>query len=241
VVGYDARSATDVGSHSVARLLIIEDEPAIAKALAEGLREEGYHVEIARDGESGLWAARTGEHALVLLDLQLPKLPGLDVCRRLREQGRTTPILMLTARDTVSEIVGGLDAGANDYLVKPFAFAELLARVRALLRAAAGAVGAELTVGDVRLDSRALRVWRGGTEVALTVKELRLLEHLLRHKGQVVSRQRLTAALWDHDNDPDSNALEVHVASLRKKLGRGSDTLLHTVRGVGYVVREPGA
>lgn len=224
----------------MSRVLIIEDEPAIAMALAEGFGDEGYEVDVAHDGETGLWTARAGEHDLVLLDLQLPRLPGLEVCRRLREQGVTTPILMLTARDTVADIVRGLDTGANDYLVKPFSFAELLARVRALLRTAAGATGAELTVADVRLDSRGLRAWRGETEIALTVKELRLLEHLLRHKGQVVSRQSLTAALWDHDDDPDSNALEVHVASLRRKLGRGPELLLHTVRGVGYVVREPG-
>lgn len=223
------------------RLLIIEDEPAIANAVADGLRDAGYEIDVARDGEVGLWTACTGDHALVLLDLQLPKLPGLEVCRRLREQGRLTPILMLTARDTVNDIVRGLDSGANDYLVKPFVFAELLARVRALLRAAAGAVGFDLTVADVRFDTRALRVWRGDVEIVLTAKEIRLLEHLLRHKGRVVSRQRLTSALWDHDNDPDSNALEVHVASLRKKLGRGVESVLHTVRGIGYVVREPGS
>ena len=223
------------------RLLIIEDERQLADALAQGLREDGYDVDVARDGEAGLWAAQAGEHALVVLDLQLPKLSGLELCRRLRAKGIATPILILTARDTVSDIVNGLDAGASDYLVKPFVFEELRARARAILRTAAGATSSELTVADLRLDSRGLRVWRGGSAIVLTVKEHRLLEQLMRCKGEVVSRQRLTAALWDHDNDPDSNALEVHVASLRRKLGRGADSLLHTVRGVGYVMREPSA
>lgn len=221
------------------RILIIEDEPAIANALAQGLRDERYVVDIAADGETGLWAARGGEHDLVLLDVQLPRLSGLELCRQLRQQRCLTPILMLTARDSTADIVTGLDAGANDYLVKPFAFAELLARVRALLRIGTAATSVCLTVADVRLDAKAMRVWRGDAEVALTTKEIQLLEYLLRHKGRVVSRQRLAGALWEHDCDPDSNALEVHVASLRRKLDRGPAVLLHTVRGVGYVLREP--
>ncbi|MEO6595466.1 MAG: response regulator transcription factor [Planctomycetota bacterium] len=221
-------------------ILIVEDEVALARALATGLREESYVVDVAHDGEEGLWAARTGTHDLLVLDLQLPRIGGIDVCRRLRQGGLRLPILMLTARDTTSDIVTGLDAGANDYLVKPFEFAELLARLRALSRIGTASTSAELTAADLRLDGAAHRVWRGGKEVALTTKEMQLLEYLLRHKGQVVSRRRLIEALWDHDDDPESNALEVHVASLRRKIDRGAEvTLLHTVRGAGYVLREP--
>lgn len=224
------------------RILLVEDEAPLARARAQGLRDERYAVDVADNGEDGLWAARGGEHDLLVLDLQLPRLPGLEVCRRLRADGCRLPILMLTARDTTADIVTGLDAGANDYLVKPFAFAELLARLRALLRLGTDAAGAVLTAGDLRLDARGHRVWRGSTEIALTNKELQLLEYLLRHKGKVVARQKLVAALWEHDDDPESNALEVHVASLRRKIDRGAQVpLLHTVRGAGYVLREPGA
>ena len=223
----------------MARILIVEDEDSIAHAIATALRDEHHVVDVASDGEAGLWFLRGGHHDLVLLDLQLPAVSGLDVCRRLRQGGSTVPVLMLTARDTVADIVGGLDAGANDYLVKPFAVAELMARVRALLRVGAGTAVADLVAADLRLDCRALRVWRGQTELVLTAMEMRLLECLLRHKGQVLSRQRLTAVLWDHDSDPDSNALEVHVATLRRKIDRGFAPIVHTVRGVGYVIREP--
>ncbi|MBL8728736.1 MAG: response regulator transcription factor [Planctomycetes bacterium] len=222
-------------------MLLVEDEAALARALAQGLRDERYAVDIADNGEDGLWAARSGEHDLLVLDLQLPRIPGLEVCRRLRKDGNHLPILMLTARDTTADVVTGLDAGANDYLVKPFAFAELLARLRALLRVGTRATGVELTAGDLRLDAKGHRVWRGATEIAVTTKELQLLEYLLRHKGQVVARQKLIDALWEHDDDPESNALEVHVASLRRKVDRGAEVaLLHTVRGAGYVLREPG-
>lgn len=223
----------------VARILIVEDEDAIAQAVATALREEHHLVDIASDGEAGMWFVRGDHHDLVLLDVQLPALSGLELCRRLRQRGSLIPVLMLTARDTVADIVTGLDAGANDYLVKPFAIAELLARVRALLRAGAATPTSDLVAADLRLDCRALRAWRGDTELALTAMELRLLEYLLRHKGQVLSREKLTAALWDHDSDPDSNALEVHVASLRRKIERGFAPILLTVRGVGYVIREP--
>lgn len=223
----------------MARILIVEDEDSIAQAIASALREEHHLVDVASDGEAGLWSAQGGHHDLVLLDVQLPGMSGLALCQRLRRAGSNVPVLMLTARDTIPDIVRGLDAGANDYLIKPFAVAELLARVRALLRASAGAADSELVAADLRLDCRALRAWRGKTEVTLTAKEMHLLEYLLRHKGQVQSRDRLTAALWGHDSDPDSNALEVHVASLRRKIDREFTPLLHTVRGIGYVIREP--
>lgn len=224
------------------RLLLVEDEPALARALAQGLRDERYAVDVFDNGEDGLWAAQGGEHELLVLDLQLPRLSGLELCRRLRTGGSRLPILMLTARDTTADIVAGLDAGANDYLVKPFQFAELLARLRALLRVGTPALDAQLAAADLRLDARAHRVWRGGTEVTLTTKELQLLEFLLRHKGRVVARQQLIDALWEHDDDPSSNALEVHVASLRRKIDRGAgQPLLHTIRGAGYVLREPDA
>lgn len=222
------------------RILVIEDEPALCRALAQGLAEQHYVVDTANDGETGLWAARGGEHELVVLDLQLPKLGGLELCRRLRAEGCRTPILMLTARDSTADVVTGLDAGANDYLVKPFEFQELLARMRALLRIGTQATSVELHAADLRLDVASHRAWRDGQALLLTTKELQLLEMLMRHKERVLTRQRLRDALWDHDSDPESNALEVHIAGLRRKIDRDRDApLLQTVRGVGYVLRVP--
>jgi len=223
----------------MANVLLIEDEPALAEAVAKGLREELFVVEVQGDGELGLWSARSGGHDLVVLDLQLPKLNGLEVCRQLRAAGSRVPVLILTARDTVADIVRGLDLGANDYLTKPFAFAEFLARVRALLRIGSQAIATIYRAADLTLDTASRQAQRRGIPVALTAKEYQLLECLLRHKGRVMTRAQLNDAVWDRDMEPDSNVLEVHIASLRRKIDRDCDLhLLHTVRGVGYVLRE---
>jgi len=220
------------------RILVVEDEKALADALRAGLTDELYAVDVARDGEEGLWAARSGSYDAVVLDLQLPKLSGIEVCRQLRAERLFVPVLMLTALDSTRDVVKGLDAGANDYLAKPFAFEELLARLRALLRDASRDRSSAMTIGDLRIDSAAHAVTRAGRPVELTVKEFQLLEFLARRRGEVVSKERLAEALWAHDCEPDSNALEVYVANLRRKLELGS---LHTVRGAGYVLRDGGA
>jgi DNA-binding response OmpR family regulator len=226
----------------VARILIVEDEAPLAASLATGLRDELHAVDLAADGEDGLWAARGGEYELVVLDLMLPRLPGLEVCRRLRAAGQLVPILVLTARDTTQDVVAGLDAGANDDLTKPFAFEELLARVRALLRVRTQTLAARLVVGPLELDAAARRVLLEGREVDLTAKEYQLLEVLVRRQGTILGKGQLADALWERDGEPDSNAIEVHVASLRRKLDRGRrHELIHTVRGFGYVVRALAA
>jgi DNA-binding response OmpR family regulator len=220
------------------KILVVEDERALADALRAGLTDERYAVDVAHDGEEGLWAARSGSYDAVVLDLLLPKLSGIDVCRRLRAERLFVPILMLTAMDTTRDVVAGLDAGANDYLAKPFAFEELLARLRAMLRAAARDQSSVMEIGDLRIDTAAHAVMRAGRSVELTAKEFQLLEFLARRRGEVVSKERLAEALWAHDCEPDSNALEVYVANLRRKLELG---LLQTVRGAGYVLRDGGA
>jgi DNA-binding response OmpR family regulator len=224
------------------RILVVEDEAPLADALRAGLSDEFYAVDVARDGEEGLWAARSGVYDAIVLDRRLPRVPGIEVCRRLRAERSHVPILMLTAMDTTRDVVAGLDAGANDYLVKPFAFEELLARLRALLRAASLDRSSVIELADLRIDTAAHTVTRAGETVELTAKEFQLLEFLARHRGEVVSKERLGEALWAHDCEPDSNALEVYVANLRRKLERGRDReLLHTVRGAGYVLRDGGA
>lgn len=224
------------------RILVVEDEPALAAALRRGLEDELHAVDVAGDGEEAYWAASSGDYDLVLLDLLLPRLSGLEVCRRLRRAGRTVPVLMLTAKDATRDVVLGLDAGANDYLTKPLAFEELLARVRALLRGASSAQSAVVRIADLRVDTAAHRVWRGTDEVELTAKEYQLLSCLALHAGEILSKERLSQAAWAHDCEPDSNSIEVHVASLRRKIDRGRDRpLLHTVRGAGYSLREPSA
>ncbi len=221
----------------MARILVIEDERALAMAMARGLRDEQYVVDLAFDGESGLMEALVGNHDLVVLDLMLPEIPGLGVCRRLRAENRAVPILVVTARDATSDVVALLDAGADDYLVKPFPFDELLARIRALLRRAVGVAGPRHRVGPVEMHAADHRVWSHGVEVALTPKEYALLEALMSRPGAVVARERLLDTAWERDEEPDSNAIEVHVAALRRKLERGGVRLIHTVRGVGYALR----
>jgi two-component system, OmpR family, response regulator MprA len=227
-------------------LLVVEDDPAVRASLERSLEFEGYSVVSAGDGSAGL--AAVGEHRpdAVLLDLGLPQLDGLEVCRRLRAGGDATPILVLTARDSTPDLVTGLDAGADDYLPKPFALEELLARLRALLRrgpaghAPDGAAPGALTFADVRLDPGSREVTRAGREVELTRTEFDLLELFLRHPRQVLPRARLLAEVWNFDFDPGSNILEVYVGYLRRKLEQGgAPRLVHTVRGVGYVLKGP--
>ncbi len=225
----------------MSRVLLVEDEDRLARSIVVGLRDEGYVVDRAADGEEALWFANAGHHDALILDLRLPKVGGLEVCTRLRSRGVTTPILMLTACDAPQDVVTGLDLGADDYLTKPFEFAVLIARLRALLRRGSSGASARLRLADLEVDAAARRVWRGGHEVALNRMEFRLLEFLLLHAGKVQSKGRIAAALWDDELGPDSNVLEVLVSHLRRKIDRGSARpLLHTRRGVGYVVGDEG-
>jgi two-component system response regulator MprA len=220
------------------RILVIEDEPKIADFLRRGLAYEGYHVEARLDGESGLKAARDDPPDLVILDVMLPSLDGLEVCKRLRAGGNV-PILMLTARDAVPDRVKGLDSGADDYLVKPFDFDELLARVRALLRRRTPAEGPVLKFADLTLDVRTRVVRRGDQRIELTTKEFDLLHLFMLHPRQVLTREMIYDRIWGYDFEGESNILEVYVRYLRSKLeAKGGARLIQTVRGVGYALRE---
>jgi len=223
------------------RLLVVEDEVKMAGLLRRGLTEEGYAVDVARTGGDGLWAGTSTPYDAILLDVMLPDLDGFEVCRRLRENGSWAPVLMLTARDAVPDRVAGLDAGADDYLTKPFSFSELLARLRALLRRGPEERPTELRCGDLVLDPAARSVARGGTPISLTGKEFALLEFLLRHQGEALSRTRIIEHVWDFAFDSDSNVVDVYVRYLRQKIDRpfGRDSI-ETVRGVGYRLRGPG-
>jgi two-component system OmpR family response regulator len=214
------------------RVLVIEDEPELLRALAQALREDGYAVDEAADGEEGLFKATSWDYDAVVLDLMLPRLDGWSVLARLRK-GRKTPVLILTARDAVPDRVRGLDAGADDYLVKPFELSELLARLRALIRRAAGQADPVLAVGDVAIDTRARTVTQGGWPVALTAREYALVELLALHRGRLVTRAQIYEHLFDEDEDTLSNLVEVHVSNVRKKLGKDFIT---TRRGQGYVI-----
>ncbi|GAC1332945.1 MAG: response regulator transcription factor [Candidatus Dormibacteria bacterium] len=218
------------------RLLIVEDERKLALLVQEMLQDENHTVDVAFDGEDGLQFAATGEYDVIILDLMLPGIQGLEVARKIRKGGDSTPILMLTARTSVDDRVTGLDSGADDYLTKPFAFAELLARVRALgRREVPGAVGNRLSVGDISLDLKTREVWRGDDPVELTPKEFALLEYFMRHPNQVLSGQQIADHVWSYEFDGLTNRVAVYVSYLRRKLGHGSvRSPIQTVHGVGY-------
>jgi two-component system OmpR family response regulator len=223
------------------RVLVIEDEAKLASVIARGLREEGYAVDIAGRGEDALWMARAAAYDAILLDVMLPGADGFDVCRRLRKLEVWSPVLMLTARDAVEDRVSGLDAGADDYLVKPFSFEELLARLRALIRRVPNERPTVVEVGELRLDPAARRAWRGASELDLSAKEFALLELFMRRPGKVLSRSELLDGAWDIAFERRSNVVDVYMGYLRAKVDKpfGSDSL-ETVRGVGYRLRASG-
>jgi two-component system, OmpR family, response regulator len=221
------------------RLLVVEDEAKMASLLERGLREEGHAVDVTGLGEDALWMARAAPYDAIVLDVMLPGGDGFSVCRELRHQGIWTPVLLLTARDAVDDRVVGLDAGADDYLVKPFAFTELLARLRALRRRTPVERPAVLEVGDLRLDPAVRRAWRGGVELPLSGKEFALLEEFMRRSGQILSRSQLLDAAWDMGYERRSNLVDVYVRYLREKIDRPFGRhALETVRGSGYRLRE---
>lgn len=223
------------------RILVIEDELKLAKALQEGLEAEEHEVSLAHSGEEGFYVAQTESFDLLILDVMLPRRSGLEILAAMRRHGFHTPVLMLTARDAIEDRVRGLDAGADDYLVKPFAFPELLARVRALSRRASHDAAETLRVADLELDVVRRSVTRGGQALDLTVREFELLEYLLRHRDQVVSREMLTRDVWKEAgrHTPLDNVIDVHVARLRRKVDDPFEAkIVHTIRGVGFVLRE---
>jgi two-component system, OmpR family, response regulator MprA len=222
------------------RILVVDDEPAVREAVERALRLEGYDVVLAADGGEALQTLDERPADAVVLDLLMPRVDGLELCRRMRLRGDRTPVLMLTARDAVTDRVAGLDAGADDYLVKPFALDELLARVRALLRRAmAGSDRTPLRYAEIELDPVAHEVRRGGRPIELTRTEFLLLELFLRHPRQVLTRSLIFENVWGYDFGPTSNSLEVYMGYLRRKTEAGGEPrVLHTVRGVGYVLRE---
>jgi two-component system OmpR family response regulator len=223
------------------RVLVVEDEARMAGLLKRALQEEGHAVDIASDGPEGLWLATENAYEAIVLDVMLPGLDGIQLCRRLRESGSWVPVLLLTARDGVGDRVRGLDAGADDYLVKPFSLLELAARLRALARRGGRPRPAVLAEGDLRLDPAAKRAWRAGTEVQLTPKEFALLEFFLRHPGRVLTRSQIIEAVWDFAYDGGSNVVDQYVKYLRRKVdvpfGRHD---IETVRGMGYRLRPAG-
>ncbi|MCA1567631.1 MAG: response regulator transcription factor [Acidobacteria bacterium] len=219
------------------RVLLVEDEQSAAKMLAKGLREESYAVDIAGDGETALYQAHLNDYDLIILDVMLPGQDGFEVCRELRANGVAVPILMLTARDAVEDRVEGLNTGADDYLVKPFDFEELLARVRALLRRVPALLPEVITVADLAINTRAQQVSRAGKRVELTTKEYALLEYLARHANEVVSRADIAEHVWDERYDPFSKVIEVFIQRLRRKLDDDRPVkLIRTRRGAGYIL-----
>ncbi|MFF0308528.1 response regulator transcription factor [Streptosporangium sp. NPDC004379] len=237
-----------MGDGRAARVLVVDDEPALREALQSSLEFEGYHVGVAPDGQEALSVLAGEPYELVLLDVMMPRLDGLTACRRLRAAGNHVPVLMLTARDAVGDRVSGLDAGADDYLVKPFELDELLARVRALLRRGALAVpaapgpggpgGVVLACGDLRMDTAGREVTRAGERLELTRTEYLLLELFMLHPRQVLTREQILNDVWGFDFEPSSNSLDVYIMYLRRKTETGGrPRLIHTVRGVGYVLR----
>ena len=217
------------------RVLVVEDEPGIAKFIRQGLSEAGYVVDVAQDGEDGLNYGLATEYDIIVLDILLPRMDGLRILKELRSRSVKTPVLLLTARDTVDDRVRGLDAGADDYLVKPFAFSELLARIRALLRRPPLQLDTVLQVGNLELDNAQRQVRRAGRVIELSPREFTLLEYLMRHPHQVLTRTQIAQYVWDFDFYSDFKVVDVYIGYLRRKVDRGADRpLIHTVRGVGY-------
>ena len=224
------------------RILVVEDEPVAAAVLAKGLREHAYAVDVAGDATTALEYAGVNDYDLMIVDVLLPGMTGLELCGRLRADGVTTPVLMLTARSEPDQRVEGLDAGADDYLPKPYHFPELLARVRALLRRGPALASLVLAVDDLRIDTRARRVERAGRQIQLTTKEYALLEYLARRRGDVVGRADIAEHVWDDSFDPMSNLIEVYIQRLRRKIDDGHPvTLIHTRRGAGYALDTANA
>jgi DNA-binding response OmpR family regulator len=220
-------------------VLVVEDDPRIARLVARALGDAGHRVDVAEDGPEGLARAESGAYDVIVLDVMLPGMNGFEVARDARSARVTTPILMLTARDAVADRVSGLDAGADDYLIKPFALEELLARVRALGRRAGDGSDQELRVGDLTLDSHRHEARRGDRVMELTAKEFDLLAYLMRNEGRVLSKSQIIDHVWGYDNEATSNVVEIYIHYLRDKLDRGfARPLIRTVRGVGYTVRE---
>ena len=222
------------------RILLVEDDADLAQFIRKGLKEEHYAVDVAADGEEGLALALDNSYDLMILDIMLPKLDGLTLCRRVRDKGISTPVLLLTARNTVETKVSGFNIGADQFMPKPFAFAELLARIRALLRRGSSPQIAHLQAADLRLDPASHRVWRAGQEISLTNKEYALLEFLLRNKNRVLTRTAIIEHVWDISYDPMTNIVDAHIRALRAKIDRDfSPPLIATVRGAGYMLEEP--
>jgi heavy metal response regulator len=220
------------------RILVVEDEKKVASFIKKGLEEEGYAVDLAPDGEEGLALGLTRVHDLIVLDIRLPKMDGLRVLQALRQEQVTAPVLLLTVRATIEDKVLGLDAGADDYLTKPFAFQELLARVRALLRRRVEAEPAVLHLDDLRLDPARRTVTRGGAKIDLTPREFALLDYFMRNPGRVLTRTMIAEHVWDYSFDTSTNVIDVYVNYLRRKIDNGRERkLLHTMRGVGYVMK----
>lgn len=221
------------------RLLFAEDEPELRAITVQRLKSEGFSVDGCADGQEALEFAEGTDYNLIILDIMMPKLDGLSVVKRLRQNGNTTLVLLLTAKDAVSDRVAGLDAGADDYLTKPYAFDELLARIRALLRRQSPQKSDCISAGDLTLCFSSKRVTRGGKEITLSAKEFSLLESLMRHKGSVLSRLQLENQVWDYDFDGGSNVIDVYIRYLRRKIDDPFEKkLIHTVRGAGYVLKE---
>ncbi len=217
------------------RILLVEDEPDVAQILAKGLREQSYAVDVEADGEAGLFQAQINDYDLIILDVMLPHKNGLEVCRELRAGGSPIPVLMLTARDDVKDRITGLDSGADDYLIKPFDFHELLARVRALLRRGRVLLPETIEVADLKIDTRSHQVSRASITIELTAKEYALLEYLARRADHVVSRTEIANHVWDENFDPFSNLIEVYIQRLRRKIDDPHEVkLIRTLRGEGY-------
>ena len=223
------------------RILVVEDEKKVSAFIKKGLEEEGYTVDVANDGEEGVNKAESATYDLILMDIMMPKKDGLTAIKEIREKDTTTPILCLTAKDTVDDIVNGLNTGCDGYLTKPFAFTELLARSRALIRRKNKDRGAELLYADLRIDPVAHKVWRSGNELDLTSKEYALLEYFVRNADQVLTRSMIAENVWDYTFDSFTNIIDVYVNYLRKKVDQNYEKkLIHTARGAGYILKQEG-